>query len=282
MDHAHVGVAAGPGTGLVVMGGAGAAASTCPPGSGSAARGLLGTDAAALRLFIEALDYVEPGLVRIVKAILDAQAPRVVGLSECRAFAHEHKLWWGDCRYDAKWELGQKKVFGDTSCSVLAAILRENRCLTMLVLDHNQITDAGVGRLAAGLRGNAELRTLGLRGNQITDTGAGELAAGLRENLGLEYLFLERNQIADAGARALAAALRESTQLELESLDLGHNRITDAGAGALVAALCDNRVLDELFLAGNHITDAGKARLRDAWRDRLDAHDHQYYELLTL
>ena len=188
MADARVVVAWPPVPGLAAVGGAGAAAVSTP-----AARGLAGADAAVLCLFIEALDYVEPGLVRIVGAILDAQT---FGPEAC-AFAAAHYCSWGD----AEWYL-DCALLGDDDCGILANVLRVNTALKELDLTGTPIMDDGADELAAALRENTVLEKLSLGGNEITDDGAGQLAAALRGNAALQKLDLGGNEITDDGAGA--------------------------------------------------------------------------------
>jgi len=77
-----------------------------------------------------------------------------------------------------------------------------------LVLDDNQLGDAGAEAIAAMLRTNRSLTFLLLRGNKIGDAGAEAIVAMLRTNSSLTELDLRANKIGDAGQKALQEAVK--------------------------------------------------------------------------
>ena len=107
------------------------------------------------------------------------------------------------------------------------------------------------------------LRNLALEANKFGPAGAEALAAALRRGAfpNLQKLGLFRNRIGNKGLAALAAPLRELPALSL--LGLSECAIGDEGVTALVTDLCKNdfKMLKQLWLSHNEISDAGVAKL---------------------
>ena len=138
--------------------------------------------------------------------------------------------------------------------------------LTVLVLDHNWITDAGFFSLSQALQSPAcKVTTLFLGRNQITDAAVTSLSQALQSSVcKVTTLHLERNKISDAGVTSLSQALQSSV-CKVTTLSLGHNQITYAGVTSLSQALqssvCKVTTLNLIF---NPITDAGVTSLSQA------------------
>ena len=108
------------------------------------------------------------------------------------------------------------------------------RCISVLILSHNRISDDGARAIAHALRGCEVLSVLDLSGNGIQDAGTEALSEALR-SCKLQRLTLASNCIGDDGAWAIANALRGCEVLSV--LDLSGNGIQDAGTEALSEAL---------------------------------------------
>jgi len=153
--------------------------------------------------------------------------------------------------------------------ATLGMILRANGLprLRTLFLDRNGFGDEGAQALceALGCGAAPSLVNLHIACNQFGPAGAESLAAALRRGAmpKLEELSLISDPIGSQGLASLAAPLRK---LPLESLVLSRCEIGDEGVASLVANLGkdDFKALKELWLAGNHITDAGMTTLAAA------------------
>ena len=133
------------------------------------------------------------------------------------------------------------------SADDLAEMIRSNTTLQSLMLEDNQLGDAGMTNLAASLQENQTLQELCLRSNGIGSAGATALAAALSQSTNsLRVLNLSRNSIDDNGAISLAQALSQNNKCQLETLNLYKNTLGIVGANALVQGLRRNLQLEEL------------------------------------
>ncbi len=120
--------------------------------------------------------------------------------------------------------------------------------VTTIIIDHANLTDAGIMRLA----GMKQLRRLRIRdfedGNvQVGDPGLAALAA----LPAIEEIYVACPNATDAAAAALAKAG------QLKSLNLNQTRLTDAG----LAEIARLEKLETLRLGSAKITDAGLAHV---------------------
>jgi len=148
---------------------------------------------------------------------------------------------------------------GPNGGKALAVAIWENRCITKLLLKHNDLSDPGVGPFGPALLKNRSLVYLDLTDNDVTDLGATGLALGLGPDCALQTLVLTREVIKDAGAVAIANALAGNTRLV--SLYLDENGIKDRGGVALAVMLARNCALRELRLQCNTIANEGATAL---------------------
>jgi len=143
-----------------------------------------------------------------------------------------------------------KSVFiRDKGVISLADLLMNNRTITDLDLEENEITYTGVITLANVLKTNRALISLKLDINRIGDVGAIALANALKINSTLTSISLRSNYIKNEGALALAEMLKENRVLT--RLDLKGNFIDDIGINALVNAMKENQTLRVLDLRYN-------------------------------
>jgi Leucine Rich repeat len=152
-------------------------------------------------------------------------------------------------------------------CKQLRSVLEEPDCaLEELILDNNDLYDAGVQLFAPALAVNSSLQSLSLKSCNIKADGAAALTQGLFYNGCLIALNLKHNSIADLGATYLAEALDHSGEsiCGLLHLHLGNNYIGDQGAVAMSDALLHNNALQELILTQNMIKDEGGRALLHA------------------
>ena len=107
------------------------------------------------------------------------------------------------------------------------------------------------------------LCTLDLDRNQFGDVGAQALFEGLGPAAApsLAYVWLCRNLFGPAGAEALSAALRRGAMPKLEQLDLSDNLLGNQGVAALAVPLRQLPALDTLFLNRCNMGDDGLASL---------------------
>ncbi len=109
------------------------------------------------------------------------------------------------------------------------------------------VTQAIIGKQCTWLR---------IEKNMITSIGAATLAAAFQKRNSLEGLGLFGNQLSDGGVQSLCTALLSHRNL-VKTLGLGENGITDLGVGYLAEMLKTNRILTQLWLQKNEITDQG-------------------------
>ena len=144
----------------------------------------------------------------------------------------------------------------------VVAMLQTNSHIEHIDLGYNNIEDSGARSLAATLT-HASLRTLILEGNNIGDAGVSAMATQLRGHFyfpsGITTLRLGSNHISSSGCSALAAAL--ASDPPLVALDLGFNNIGTEGAVALLTALHTNSHLLSLDLEHNSIIDGEYLRV---------------------
>ncbi|KAK2859869.1 hypothetical protein Q5P01_004489 [Channa striata] len=117
--------------------------------------------------------------------------------------------------------LRQVQRLNDEDVLVLSKCLQNNKCVTGLHLQYNDMTDAAAAHLAELLQGeNSALCSLDLMFNNIQADGAEVLAKSLQGNRSLVSLSLSGNKIGNRGAMHLASMLQvNKTLLELELAD---------------------------------------------------------------
>lgn len=165
---------------------------------------------------------------------------------------------------------------GDQGAEAVAQFLRRSRALKVLRLGANRIGAAGAAALARAIAAAEHMRLdeLVLDWNELGDAGALALAAGWAESASA---LVSSNSSASASSKRGVGAARAGTGSGvgsgqgLRALSLEHNRIGDDGCAALALALCGGvgpgcARLEELFLGYNSLGDAGASALAESLR----------------
>lgn len=176
--------------------------------------------------------------------------------------------------------------------NILARLLAGGgRCLRVLSLEANTLSDVAIVALCAGLSLNPQVRSLNLARNCFGDDGVVALANAMRCTA-----EASRGNAAEPDAQAaplsvpalarwmlgMQCALEQGgpppaldSELGLRQLELSHNRISDTGAAALAAALRPSDAagsgLALLGLAGSSVGSRGRAALEQAVCERRDS-----------
>ena len=143
--------------------------------------------------------------------------------------------------------------------------------LEMLLLQGNELGDAGLTMLRPLLAGPLSGLTKFAFGARLTAEGARTLTALLADGHlnGLEVLNLEDNrELGDAGAAAIAGALSAKRLPALKQLRLSGTGMGDAGARALAGALGGAPKLQTLVVGENAFGPAAKEELKAACAQR--------------
>ncbi|CAF1468361.1 unnamed protein product, partial [Adineta steineri] len=135
----------------------------------------------------------------------------------------------------------------------LANILQKNTTLTTLSIGENQIGDEGMRH---------SLHVLDLSSNQLKMSNAQYFASMLENNTTLITLDLRDNKLRSKGIEFIADALKKNKTLRI--LNLRFNHIDDDGAEYLADTLITNKTLATLNLWNNDITGIGVRSLANA------------------
>lgn len=162
------------------------------------------------------------------------------------------------------------------SCLALHQALRANKNIKSIILDNNQIGDAGLELLVNGhpssspssgideasdviWSGESALHSFSCRQNQISDQGMEKFLTGIMDYLN-EYDRAEQED-----GPVLAGPSPHA--LHFSHLDFGGNCITDLGLQVVSAFLARNPSVLSLKLDSNFLTDVGVAHLNEVLRD---------------
>ncbi|XP_051744816.1 protein NLRC5-like isoform X20 [Ctenopharyngodon idella] len=156
----------------------------------------------------------------------------------------------------------------DKSCSSLAKALESDNNLKELIMDSNNLQDAGVRLLCAGLNSvKCKLEILRLSKCDLTEESCLAIASVLSsDSSSLKDLDLSDNNLKDSGVKLLSDGLKENCKLE--NLRLSGCSITEEGYKSLASALRSNPShLIELDLRGNDPGQSGVKELSDLLQD---------------
>lgn len=147
---------------------------------------------------------------------------------------------------------------GQKSSNVMFDVLRKNSSLKMLNLSHNSFCHEN-RMLALLLEENSDMQLLNLENCNINAAFAFSLGDGLRKSRSLQTLLLGNNKL---DLECISQVLRSlEVNGSLERLELRNCQLEDAAAEVISDVLPRNRVLKQLNLSDNYITDAGATRL---------------------
>jgi Ran GTPase-activating protein (RanGAP) involved in mRNA processing and transport len=121
--------------------------------------------------------------------------------------------------------------------------------IVRLYLRKTELDEEAISALAKALQGNMTTEIMCLTECSITAKGAKIIATGLKNNSTLRRFNLDRNAIGDEGLASIAACL---PHISLTSISACYNDITDKSM-----SLENLKLVNELHLNGNHITDRG-------------------------
>ncbi|POM78077.1 Hypothetical protein PHPALM_4439 [Phytophthora palmivora] len=229
-------------------------------------------------------------------------------LLECCLIDHYVHIVTQTLRASSKWEslelldLSGNEI-GEKGAYEIGLFLALQPVLRVLNLANNLITDKAIMGLAAGIEPNAKLQELLLDQNQITDAGAKQLylkafkanqqrrirlsvgnpltpeckvmlasisqAHDLRKRFAKEFatqekLEFSRMTLRQYGAAAIAEELMATPGSRCRYLDFSRNNLGDEGAQAVATLLRRYPNLEELDVSFNDIGDEGAIALADA------------------
>ncbi|MEU8613396.1 gala protein [Actinoplanes sp. NPDC048791] len=148
---------------------------------------------------------------------------------------------------------------GADGARAVAGALRPGHHVETLYLGCNRIDPDGVDAIAARLAQDDTVRALWLKRNPVGDDGVARLAAALATNRAIRTLDLVNVGLTVHGLRALAAALT-ARPARLQRLYLGGNGF-GADVVPVLGTLIHEAGVHEIYLAANHLGDAGAAAL---------------------
>ena len=138
--------------------------------------------------------------------------------------------------------------------------------LKTLVLDGNNLGDAGTSTIAESALHSEALETLSLAGCGFGPDGARSIAQTLKHDATIRRLVLSSNAVADAGGLALGEGLRHNRHLNM--IELSGCEIQTKGLKAIGRALATNRALTNITITNNDLSEEdmhvlGSALLRN-------------------
>lgn len=156
---------------------------------------------------------------------------------------------------------------GDLGSVALAHALVNHRHLSKLSLRYNQIGSAGGKALGSALSCNSSLSQLDIEYNNLDDAAMQSIFTGLQKNDTLVHLNLSGNaELGTEGARLLGRLLKTNNSLASLRLSKIRDIAQDCVAQKLARSLACHHSLQELYLCGVMLTDAGGRPLVDALR----------------
>ena len=150
---------------------------------------------------------------------------------------------------------------GADGARAVAGALRPGHHVETLYLGCNRIDPDGVDAIAARLAQDDTVRALWLKRNPVGDDGVARLAAALATNRAIRTLDLVNVGMTGHGLRALAAA-HATRPARLQRLYLGGNGF-GPDVVPVLGTLIHEAGVHEIYLAANHLGDAGAAALAE-------------------
>jgi Leucine Rich repeat len=150
---------------------------------------------------------------------------------------------------------------GADGARAVAGALRPGHHVETLYLGCNRIDPDGVDAIAARLAQDDTVRALWLKRNPVGDDGVARLAAALATNRAIRTLDLVNVGMTGHGLRTLATALA-TRPARLQRLYLGGNGF-GPDVVPVLGTLIREAGVHELYLAANHLGDAGAAALAE-------------------
>jgi Ran GTPase-activating protein (RanGAP) involved in mRNA processing and transport len=150
---------------------------------------------------------------------------------------------------------------GADGARAVAGALRPGHHVETLYLACNRIDPDGVDAIAARLAQDDTVRALWLKRNPVGDDGVARLAAALATNRAIRTLDLVNVGMTVRGLRVLAAALA-ARPARLQRLYLGGNGF-GPDVVPVLGTLIHEAGVHEIYLAANHLGDAGAAALAE-------------------
>ena len=153
---------------------------------------------------------------------------------------------------------------GSEGAKAIAEALEKNTTLKILNISDNKIGYKGVQYLAVALEYNTTLTTFDISYNNIGDIGVQYLAKALEYNTTLTTFDISRNlNISIKGVKALAEALTKNKKSALTTLNIEVINLDNIGSKVLIKALKDNKHLTTLNINYNNIGDSGTNALAE-------------------
>ncbi|CAI9612063.1 unnamed protein product [Staurois parvus] len=157
--------------------------------------------------------------------------------------------------------LSENNLEGSHFSDLMAALTTSR--IEDLLLGGNNLTDNSCPHLASGIKNNQTLRRLDLSGNNLEGPHFSDLMAALTTSR-IEELQLLNINLTDSSCLLLASGIRNNQTLK--TLDLSENNLEGPHFRDLMASLTTSRI-EELHLAGNHLTDSSCPHLASGIRN---------------
>ncbi|XP_077127465.1 NACHT, LRR and PYD domains-containing protein 12-like [Ranitomeya variabilis] len=142
----------------------------------------------------------------------------------------------------------------DTSCILLASVIRNNKSLKILVLSNNRLSGPHFSKLMEALSSSdCRIEELRLGYNYLPDTSSIQLASGIRNNRSLKKLFLSNNRLSGPHFSVLMDAL-SGPDCKIEELRLDRNNLLDTSCNLMASVIRNNKSLKILNLSNNRLS----------------------------
>ena len=140
-----------------------------------------------------------------------------------------------------------------TAANTLAAAFTSNSSLKTLLLRNNQLQTSGVVTICQSLKCLSTLQEFNISCNEVTEQGAYAIASVVLSNVEVKQLFLGDNKLHNSITK-ITRALQTVSSVVI--LYLSYMEMTDRVAPALEAAINNNHLLEQLYVAGNLLSNS--------------------------